>query len=199
MTDPQAAAPAIDESANQTLLLPDLSTATPAAIRIYVTCLAAYNNGHLHGRWIEASLGEAHIWEQTRAMLKASPIEEDAEEWAIHDYEGFEGASLSEYASFESVAALAEFIEQHGKIGGQLVSYYGGNLEDAKTRLDEYHGEFESLEDYARQYTQDCGTQIPEQLQNYIDYAAMGRDMELGGGFITIETAHNEIHIFGGA
>ena len=199
MTDPQAATPAKDESANPPLLLPDLSTPNSAPIRIYVACLAAYNNGHLHGRWIDATLDEAHILEQTRAMLKASPIEEDAEEWAIHDYEGFEGASLSEYASFESVAALAEFIEEHGKIGGELVSYYGGNLEDAKTRLGEYYGEYESLEDYARQYTEDCGTQIPEQLQNYIDYAAMGRDMEINGGFITIETAHNEIHIFGGA
>lgn len=199
MTDHQAATPASDKTANPPLRLPDLTAPTPATIRIYVACLAAYNNGHLHGRWIDASLGEAHIVEQTRAMLKSSPIEEDAEEWAIHDYEGFEGASLSEYASFESVAALAEFIEEHGKIGGELVSYYGGNLEDAKTRLGEYHGEYESLEDYARQYTEDCGTQIPESLQNYIDYAAMGRDMELGGGFITIETAHNEIHIFGGA
>jgi antirestriction protein len=143
-------------------------------------------------------MGESHILEQTKAMLKASPME-DAEEWAIHDYEGFEGASLSEYASFETVAALAEFIEEHAALGGELVSYYGGNLEDAQTRMAEYLGEYESIEDYARQYTEDCGTQIPESLENYIDYAAMGRDMEINGGFISIETANGEIHIFGGA
>jgi len=28
-------------------------------------------------------------------------------------------------------------------------------------------------------------------------YAAMGRDMEMNGGFISIQTAHDEIHIFG--
>ena len=61
-------------------------------VRIYVACLAAYNNGVLHGRWIDAARGEDHIWEETRAMLAASPIP-DAEEWAIHDYEGFESAS----------------------------------------------------------------------------------------------------------
>lgn len=39
-------------------------------------------------------------------MLIASPIE-DAEEWAIHDYEGFEGASISKHEEFEDVAKLA--------------------------------------------------------------------------------------------
>ncbi|MCH2458263.1 MAG: antirestriction protein ArdA, partial [Henriciella sp.] len=75
--------------------------------RIYVACLAAYNSGCLHGRWIDATTPD-EIWEQVRAMLAASP-EPDAEEWAIHDYEGFEGASLSEYAAFETVCELADF------------------------------------------------------------------------------------------
>ena len=38
-------------------------------IRIYVACLAAYNNGHLHGRWIDATHGENHIHTQVKAML----------------------------------------------------------------------------------------------------------------------------------
>jgi len=189
MTEPHAETPLLD----------DLTALPPAKIthpiRIYVACLAAYNSGHLHGKWIDASLGEAHIEEQTQAMLKASPIEE-AEEWAIHDYEGFEGASLSEYASFEHVAALAEFIEEHEKLGGKLIEHYGGNLKDAKTALEHYHGEHESLEDYARSLTEDT-SKIPENLALYIDYARMGRDWEMSGDIITIETAYNEIHIFG--
>ncbi|MEH6808999.1 MAG: antirestriction protein ArdA, partial [Hyphomonas oceanitis] len=50
--------------------------------RIYVACLAAYNGGRLHGRWIDATEHEA-VWKEVRAMLAASP-EPDAEEWAIH-------------------------------------------------------------------------------------------------------------------
>ncbi|PHR60967.1 MAG: hypothetical protein COA43_04810 [Robiginitomaculum sp.] len=52
-------------------------------IRIYVACLASYNSGVLHGRWIDATQGENHIWSLVKSMLAASP-EENAEEWAIH-------------------------------------------------------------------------------------------------------------------
>ncbi|KDA00755.1 antirestriction protein ArdA, partial [Hyphomonas oceanitis] len=54
----------------------------PDRPRIYVACLAAYNNGRLHGCWIDTT--DPHeVWQQVREMLAASP-EPDAEEWAIH-------------------------------------------------------------------------------------------------------------------
>jgi len=137
-------------------LLPDFSAPpeiqAQSSIRIYVACLAAYNNGYLHGRWIDASLGDAYIWAQTQAMLAASPIEE-AEEWAIHDYEGFEGADVSEWASFTTVAAMAEFITEHEELGGALLAHYGGNLEDATAALEHYCGDYESFEDYCASYS----------------------------------------------
>ncbi len=71
--------------------------------RIYVACLAAYNNGRLHGRWIDAGQDVEEIQTEITEMLAASPIQL-AEEWAIHDYEGFEGASLGEFSSIQWVA-----------------------------------------------------------------------------------------------
>jgi len=189
MTDHQAETPLLNELTNSRPLV------SSDPIRIYVACLAAYNSGHLHGRWIDATQGESHIWEQTQAMLAASP-EEGAEEWAIHDYEGFEGAPVSEWESFESVAEMAEFIEEHETLGGKLIEHYGGELKDAKTALEHYHGQYESVEDYARGFTEDIST-IPENLAFYIDYARMGRDWEMSGDIFTIETAFDEIHIFG--
>jgi len=54
---------------------PDIFAAPqPDPIRIYVACLAAYNNGHLHGEWINVT-DEASIWEAVQAMLFASPID----------------------------------------------------------------------------------------------------------------------------
>ena len=105
-------------------------------------------------------------------MLAASP-EPDAEEWAIHDYEGFEGANLSEYASFETVCELADFIEEHGELGGKLLEHFGDDLAEARAVFDEYAGEYRSAADFAEQLHEDTGTQIPESLRYYIDWQAL--------------------------
>lgn len=93
---------------------------------------------------------------------------------------------------------MAEFITEHETLGGKLLEHFGGDLDDAKTAFDNYWGEFENLEEYARNLTEETGMEIPNHL-NYIDYAAMGRDMELSGDIFTIETTFDEIHIFGTA
>jgi antirestriction protein len=85
-------------------------TVTP---RIYVACLAAYNNGQLHGQWIDASQSADDIYTQIASVLKSSP-QVGAEEWAVHDYEGFGGIHMNEWPDIERVAALARLIEDHG-------------------------------------------------------------------------------------
>lgn len=163
-------------------------------IRIYVACLAAYNNGILHGKWIDADQDAFDIWNEVSAMLIASPIE-DAEEWAIHDYEGFEGASISEHEGFEDVAKLATFIAEHGALGGELLNYYN-DLDDAQKAIDDhYAGEYESLSDFAREITEQSGQEIPDSLAYYIDYEAMARDMAIND-VMTIETRFDQVHVF---
>ena len=172
---------------------PQLPPRDPDPIRIYVACLAAYNNGHLHGEWINVT-DEASIWEAVQAMLFSSPIEE-AEEWAIHDYEGFEGAEVGEYFSFENIVELADYIRERGELGAQVLNYYGGNIEDAKSRFDEYAGEYNSLADYAEELTAQTGETIPERLAPYIDYKAMAHDYEQSGDFLTFRVG-GSVHIF---
>ncbi|MDO7837100.1 antirestriction protein ArdA [Sphingobium sp. HBC34] len=38
--------------------------------RIYVACLAAYNNGILHGTWIDAAQEPWALWDEVRASLR---------------------------------------------------------------------------------------------------------------------------------
>lgn len=163
--------------------------------RIYVACLAAYNNGYLHGAWIDAGQDADQIREEIAAMLARSPVE-DAEEYAIHDYEGFEGVSISEYAGIDSVALMAKFIAEHGALGAGLLEQFGGDMDQAESTLEDcYHGQFASLADYMEELTTESVT-IPEALRYYVDWDAMARDAEMGGDLFTIETAHGEVHVF---
>ena len=165
-------------------------------IRIYVADLAAYNNGILHGAWINACDDLDDIREQIKEILESSP-EEDAEEYAIHDHEGFEGYSVSEYSGIDELHEIACFIDENPGIGGALLNQFCDDLDEARRAIEEnYYGVYESVADYAEELTSDT-CQIPEHLSWYIDYERMGRDMEMSGDIFTIETAHNEVHIFG--
>lgn len=163
------------------------------AVRIYVACLAAYNNGILYGRWIDATQGEDHIQERIQAMLSRSPMP-DAEEWAIHDYEGFEGASIREYESIQAVADLAAFIDEYGPVAAKLMEHYG-DLEEAKdTMRDHYAGVYSSVADFAQELTEET-TKIPDNLQYYIDWERMARDLEIND-IIALGMGFDEVHIF---
>ena len=165
--------------------------------RIYVACLSAYNNGYLHGAWIDAGQETWDIWAAIEKMLRASPMP-DAEEYAIHDYEGFEGIRISESEGIEQVRGVAAFVTEHGTLGAAIYNDLGGYLDEAREAMtDRYLGCYASLADYMEEVTEDSIT-IPQPLAYYIDWEAMGRDAELNGDVATVRTAHDEVHVFAG-
>lgn len=89
--------------------------------RIYVACLASYNAGILHGEWIEATADADELKARVQAMLDRSP-EPYAEEWAIHDFEGF--GRMSEY---EDLDHIAERVECWEELGQEAVEAYVSN------------------------------------------------------------------------
>ena len=164
--------------------------------RIYIADLAAYNNGILHGIWVDATQDLDITQDDINAMLAASP-EPNAEEYAIHDYDDFAGYRISEYESLQTVHEVALLIEEHGELGAKLLDYYAEIADAQKAITEQYQGVFASLEDYARQFTESCGEVLPN-LEYYIDYKRMGRDFEMSGDIIAFELAHDEVHIFSG-
>ena len=162
--------------------------------KIYVADLAAYTNGKLHGVWINALAELDDIFDIIKTMLASSP-ERHAEEYAIHDYEGFDGCSLSEYQSVESVRDIAMFLNEYPDIGGELLAYFDNDIKQAQdAAVEQYQGCYDSLADYAQVITEDT-TSIPNHLQYYIDYERMARDMEMGGEIFMLK--HNQgIHVF---
>ena len=161
--------------------------------RIYIACLAAYNAGILHGRWIDADQKPDILYSEVAGMLRASPIAA-AEEYAIHDHEGFEGAPICEYTGLAEVSALARFIADNGALGGALVSYFG-DLDEAKRAIEDgYAGGYRSVADFAQELTEET-TEIPETLRHYINYEAMARDLEIDD-VLVIETGFEQVHVF---
>ena len=166
--------------------------------RIYVADLAAYNAGKLRGVWIDADQGVDQIRAQVSEMLAASP-EPGAEEWAIHDYEGFGPIKLDEYDDLEDVARIAELIAEHGDLFAQLIDHFGrDHVDEAVRAMDEsYAGAFDSLAEWAEQFAEDTGPPDCGPYTNYIDWERFAHDAELGGDIFTIESG-GKVHVFHG-
>jgi antirestriction protein len=174
--------------------------------RIYIACLAAYNNGILHGRWIDVDEDASAevIREEIAEMLSESPIP-GAEEWAIHDYEGFGSVRLSEYESLEFVSKLACGIAENGLAFAAWATICAGN-EEALGRFDEaYVGNWESLEAHASDLLEGLGFDSPEELfpewiRPYvkIDVEGFARDLELNGDVISMEAPDGSVWVFDG-
>jgi antirestriction protein len=146
---------------------------------IYVACLASYNNGRLHGMWIDATQDTDDIQSDIKYMLSYSH-QEDAEEHAIHDYQGFLGLSISEYESIKKISELAQIIEEHGAAYVAYANNVGIEYATVEGFEEAYHGEHESELDFATELFDEC-MEIPYHLANYIDYEKYSNDLFMDG------------------
>ena len=158
--------------------------------KIYLACLASYNNGILHGKWVDANLSVEEIKAEIQEMLKSSPIP-DAEEYAIHDYDDFSSLTLGEYESIEHITSLAECLSKYGGLFGEVYEYYQSIDNTIQAFESGYIGSYESLADYAIEIISD----VPSHLEYYIDYQSMARDMEINGEFTQFKYQGSH-HIF---
>ncbi|KTD77896.1 antirestriction protein [Legionella worsleiensis] len=160
---------------------------------IYVACLASYNNAILHGVWIDATQCEDDIIKEIWEMMDNSP-KPNAEEYAIHDYEGFGSIKIHEYESISNIVEYASFIQEHGELGLALLCDY--SVDDAQTMLeDHYQGCYDSEVDFARQLFDDCyAHQMPDSLICYFDFEAFARDLFISD-YCSIQY-NEDTHIF---
>ena len=171
---------------------------------IYVASLADYNNGALHGAWIDAAREPDDIYADIDAMLDRSR-QPGAEEWAIHDYEQFGPWRVGEHDIIDDVSQIAKGIAEHGYAYAAWANVFDG--EDASYDIESfreaYLGHYDSVTDYVEQLADDLGYEheldkLPEYLRHYthIDYAALARDMELSGDVATVTDPAGGIWIF---
>jgi antirestriction protein len=177
-----------------------MSTTTHTTPRIYAACLAAYNSGRLHGRWIDATQGVDHIRDEIAAMLAASP-EPGAEEFAIHDHEGL--GQIGEYESLDRIAAIGEAVAEAGDDAAALLAWLDGEPgRDPGEFADVYRGEWDSLADYVRDYWDNVGHDEEKASggqhwhpARYVDWDAMARDLEMSGDVET-HNAPGGVYVF---
>ncbi|SLC19877.1 antirestriction protein [Mycobacteroides abscessus subsp. abscessus] len=186
----------------ETNALPHSETEPTLAPAIYVASLADYNNGKLHGVWIDAAREPEAIYVDINAMLARSS-EENAEEFAIHDYDQFGTCRLEEFDSIELVSRIARGIKEHGEAFSAWAELHDSNPERLDDFSDAYLGQHESAQDFAEQMADYLGytdelAKLPESLQTYIhfDSAALARDMEMGGDIDVVPDPSGGVWIF---
>lgn len=173
--------------------------------RIYVASLSDYNNGHLHGVWLDAAREPDEVEADIQAMLAQSQ-QPGAEEFAIHDYDNFGVCRIHEYDTIELVSRIARGISEHGDAFSAWAEVNEGAPERFDDFTDAYRGHYTSLTEYAEQLIDDLGyvdeldRLLPESLRGYarIDTDALGRDLVLGGDIYVMPAPDGGVWIFAG-
>ncbi|HJB22655.1 MAG TPA: antirestriction protein ArdA, partial [Candidatus Jeotgalibaca pullicola] len=128
-------------------------------------------------------------------MAERIGLNEDYEEYAIHDFElPFD---VDEYTPISEINRLCEAIQEieGTPIYNELKEIQGmwfSSLEELLENKEDIHcySDCDSMEDVARYYVEETGQlgEVPSNLQNYIDYQSLGRDMEIEGNYLV--TSH---------
>ena len=156
-----------------------------AYLNVALTNLGKYNEGELIFKWLELPATDEEIEAAFKYILVADGTE--YEEYFITDYEtDIPGLEIGEYTNIlelnkkmEELSNLKDFeIEELQAI----LESQGGTLEDAleihqKGNFIFYSG-VNSFEELAEIFVDDgLFGEISENLKNYIDYEAIGRDL----------------------
>lgn len=161
--------------------------------------LSDYNAGELRDVWLTATDEPSTMQKEIDEMLAASP-DPFAEEWAIHDQEGFGGWSLSEFEDLETVHRVANGIAEHGRAFAEWIEYMGSTDEETIDLFTEaYQGNWPSMSNYVEALVEDVNPKItvePESWSRYVkvDEEQLRRDLEIE--LYAVESPDGSINIF---
>ena len=135
-------------------------------------------------------------------MLAASPIPW-AEEYAIHDYDGFGGLRLDEYESLDTIAAMAAGITRHGRAFAAWAQAVGAKQATSESFRSQYLGSWADLQAFGQEFVDDLGLEryldaVPQSLRPYVhvNTDALVSDMLLNGEIDTFEDGVGVVHVF---
>ena len=182
--------------------MPDYSYNKDYPFAAFITNLGKYNEGELVGEWVKFPTTAEEMKEVFKriGIGQKDDFGQPYEEWFITDYDCYvDGlySKLGEYENLDELNYLASKLDEMSEseyaqfqAGMEMGDHCGSlqeiiNLTENLDCYEVYH-DIEDYDDLGRYYIDELEVmQVPEHLQNYIDYEAYGRDvaMDENGSF----------------
>ena len=182
--------------------MPDYSYNKDYPFAAFITNLGKYNEGELVGEWVKFPTTAEELKEVFKriGIGQKDDFGQPYEEWFITDYDCYVDGlydKLGEYENLDELNYLASKLDEMSDSeyaqfqAGMEMGDHCGSLQEIinlTENLDcyEIYPNIEDYDDLGRYYIDELEVmQIPEHLQNYIDYEAYGRDvaMDENGSF----------------
>ena len=182
--------------------MPDYSYNKDYPFAAFITNLGKYNEGELVGEWVKFPTTAEEMKEVFKriGIGQRDDFGQPYEEWFITDYDCYvDGlySKLGEYENLDELNYLASKLDEMSDSeyaqfqAGMEMGDHCGSLQEIinlTENLDcyEVYPHIADYDDLGRYYIDELEVmQIPEHLQNYIDYEAYGRDvaMDENGSF----------------
>lgn len=169
-------------------------------LSVYLTDLAAYNAGHLVGRWVQLPITDLELSQAISEVLTEGENvtgEENHEEWFITDYE-WNDIDIKEVDEYENIYDLNDELnlladldkDELKAVKFLLDEGITIDIEDAISRAEDVilHHNY-TMEDVAYDLLHECYNlkDIPPLIANNIDYDGIGRDLEYDGTYWEID------------
>ena len=182
--------------------MPDYSYNKDYPFAAFITNLGKYNEGELVGEWVKFPTTAEEMKEVFKriGIGQRDDFGQPYEEWFITDYDCYVDGlydKLGEYENLDELNYLASKLDEMSNSeyaqfqAGMEMGDHCGSLQEIinlTENLDcyEIYPNIEDYDDLGRYYIEELEVmQVPEHLQNYIDYEAYGRDvaMDENGSF----------------
>ena len=182
--------------------MPDYSYNKDYPFAAFITNLGKYNEGELVGEWVKFPTTAEEMKEVFKriGIGQKDDFGQPYEEWFITDYDCYVDGlydKLGEYENLDELNYLASKLDEMSNSeyaqfqAGMEMGDHCGSLQEIinlTENLDcyEVYPHIEDYDDLGRYYIEELEVmQVPEHLQNYIDYEAYGRDvaMDENGSF----------------
>lgn len=177
------------------------TTTTDMTPRVWIGCLAHYNNGSLVGEWFDAENAD----QITRAQVHGSQgrVAWDCEELWVMDHENLPvSGEMSPYDAAQWAEALGE-VDQDLLPALYAWIQSGAHTTQGNTELpvtsdfiDNYRGEYTSFRDYVEELCQDAGMfeNAPQVCVDYFDWDHYARDEELS--YLVLDAPSGNVFVF---